>query len=441
VSFSRFPRIRFARLLTFPFILFTLFPSSVWALGLPIPSYDALGNRQQDTRGATVTPYTPNALNQYDQVGTTPYIYDADGNLTTDGTATYTYDAENHLTKVVKGATTTDFTYDPFGRRASKTVNGVKTTFFYDGDDLLMEGNGDGSQATARYLYGPGIDEPLEMKRGTTTSYYSADGLGSIAHLTNASGNIAERYTYEVFGKLTIKNASGTELPTSALGNRFTFTGREWDSETGLYFHRTRYRSPKTGSFLSRDPLGYLPDVNLYRYVKNNPLSFIDPFGENLVVLGGGVVAIVDVIIPGLGITVGSVLVPALGIAAAGILLWDWLRKNPPSSLPTQCPISFDVPLSPEREKHILDTHGPGRGVPGKSEFPPGLSDADIIRGVKDIINNPSNYPGGKIPTGGPRIRIEGPVGGVPTTVVVEPGGEGAITAWPRDIPRNPKPK
>ncbi len=251
--------------------------------------YDAVGNRQQDTRGTTVTPYTPNALNQYDQVGTTPHLYDADGNLTDDGTATYTYDAENRLTKVVKGATTTTFTYDPFGRRASKTVNGVKTTFFYDGDDLLMEGNEDGTQARARYLYGPGIDEPLEMKRGTTTSYYSADGLGSIVHLTNASGNITERYTYETFGKLTIKNAGGTEIPTSAFGNRFTFTGREWDSETGLYYYQKRYQDPRTGRFTSRDPLGYLPDINLYRYVYNNPTNWVDPTGE--LVLVGGVAA------------------------------------------------------------------------------------------------------------------------------------------------------
>ena len=71
----------------------------------------------------------------------------------------------------------------------------------------------------------------MELKRGTTTSYYSQDGLGSITHLTNAAGAITERYSYETFGKLTIKNAAGTILTTSALGNRFTFTGREWDAK------------------------------------------------------------------------------------------------------------------------------------------------------------------------------------------------------------------
>ena len=117
------------------------------------------------------------------------------------------------------------------------------------------------------------------MKRGPTTSYYSHDGLGSIAHLTNASGTITERYTYDSFGLPTITNASGTVISTSALGNRFLFTGREWDSETGLYYYRARYYSPNTGRFLSRDPLSYRPDANLYRYVWNNSLNRIDPGG------------------------------------------------------------------------------------------------------------------------------------------------------------------
>ncbi len=138
------------------------------------------------------------------------------------------YDAESRLTQVVKSGVTTTFTYDALGRRATKTVGGVTTKCLYDGADLLEETNTAGT-IQARYLYGPGIDELLELKRGTTTSSYSADGLGSIVHLTNATGAIAERYTYETFGKLTIKNPTGTTLATSALGNRFTFTGREWD--------------------------------------------------------------------------------------------------------------------------------------------------------------------------------------------------------------------
>jgi len=66
------------------------------------------------------------------------------------------------------------------------------------------------------------------------------------------------------------------------------------------------------------------------------------------------------------------------------------------------------------------------------------LSDDEIAKGVADIANHPANYPQGTIPTSGPRVKIQGSIQGVPTTVIVEPGGEGVITAWPEGVPRNP---
>jgi len=161
-------------------------------------------------------------------------------------------------------------------------VNGVITKFFYDGDDLIIETGNDPNALIARYLFGPGIDEPLE-RNGSTTHYYSADGLGSTVHLTNASGAIAESYTYDVFGQPTIRNGSGTIIPTTAVGNRFLFTGREWESELGLQYNRARYYSPKTGRFLSRDPLGADDGPNLYTYVRNNSPLWIDPAGTTSV--------------------------------------------------------------------------------------------------------------------------------------------------------------
>ena len=169
-------------------------------------------------------------------------------------------------------------TYDALGRRASKTVNGTTTKYIYDGADLITETNNAGT-VTSKYLFGARLDEPLELKRGTTTSYYTPDGLGSTVHLTTTTGAIAESYTYDLFGTPTIKNAGGTAIPASALGNPFLFTGREWDSEFALYYYRARYYKPGIGRFLSRDPLGYLVDINLYRYVLNNPVRFTDPNG------------------------------------------------------------------------------------------------------------------------------------------------------------------
>ena len=250
---------------------------------------DKLGNRQTLTT-ASATPYVTNALNQYTQVGSGLLTYDPNGNLKTDGPRTYSYDAENR----VRSATTptnTQYTYDPFGRRLSKTVGSTTTRFLYDGEDLIAETDGTGT-LTASYVFGPGIDEPLRLARAGSSSYYLSDGLGSPVALTNTSGTVTERYAYDVYGQPQITDGAGGTLTQSAVGNRFLFTGREYDHETGNYFYRARYYDPRLGRFLSRDPLDILPDVNLYRYVKNNPSNNVDPSGKNLVsIIVGYVVA------------------------------------------------------------------------------------------------------------------------------------------------------
>jgi RHS repeat-associated protein len=66
-----------------------------------------------------------------------------------------------------------------------------------------------------------------------------------------------------------------------ALSPRFAYTGREWDGEIGLYFYRARYYDPMIGRFIGEDPVGFMAgDRNLYRYVRNSPTNFTDPFGK-----------------------------------------------------------------------------------------------------------------------------------------------------------------
>jgi len=74
--------------------------------------------------------------------------------------------------------------------------------------------------------------------------YVHADGLGSISALTNTSGTIVQTYSYDSFGNIT---ASGS------ISQPFTYTGREYDSETGMYFYRARYYDPKVGRFEKND--------------------------------------------------------------------------------------------------------------------------------------------------------------------------------------------
>jgi len=72
--------------------------------------------------------------------------------------------------------------------------------FAYDGDNLVEETNSSGT-AVARYSQGLNIDEPLAMLRNSTTSFYQADGLGSVTSLSNSTGSLAQTYTFDSFGK------------------------------------------------------------------------------------------------------------------------------------------------------------------------------------------------------------------------------------------------
>jgi RHS repeat-associated protein len=112
------------------------------------------------------------------------------------------------------------------------------------------------------------------MLRSSATSYYENDELGSITSLTNASGGIVQSYTFDSFGKTTASSGS--------LTNPFRYTARESDSETGLYYYRARYYDPNTGRFLGEDRVRFQGGNNFYRYVKNSPLVWIDPSGNNL---------------------------------------------------------------------------------------------------------------------------------------------------------------
>jgi hypothetical protein len=79
---------------------------------------------------------------------------------------------------------TVSFKYDPIGRRIYKSSSSGTSIYTYDGDNLIEETNSSGA-AVARYSQGFNIDEPLAMLRSSTTSYYQADGLGSLTSLSN----------------------------------------------------------------------------------------------------------------------------------------------------------------------------------------------------------------------------------------------------------------
>src|SRR5580658_9800557 len=94
------------------------------------------------------------------------------------------------------------FKYDPFGRRIYKSSSSATSIYAYDGDQLTEETNSSGA-VVARYSQALNIDEPLAMLRSSTTSYYDADGLGSVTSLSNSAGSLSQTYGYDSFGKQT----------------------------------------------------------------------------------------------------------------------------------------------------------------------------------------------------------------------------------------------
>jgi RHS repeat-associated protein len=236
-------------------------------------TFDPVGDRLSSL---SVSPYNYNTSNELTSTPSAAYTYDYNGNVLTSttgsNTTSYTWDFENRLTSVTLPGSggTVSFKYDPFGRRIEKSTSSTTSIYAYDGDNLIEETNSSGA-AVARYAQTETIDEPLAMLRSATTSYYQADGLGSVTSLSNAAGALAQTYTLDSFGNQTASSGS--------LTNPFRNTGREFDTETSLYFYRARYFDPQNGRFLSEDPSGFNDGVNFYRYVHNDPIDNADPTG------------------------------------------------------------------------------------------------------------------------------------------------------------------
>jgi RHS repeat-associated protein len=204
-----------------------------------------------------------------------------------------TYDYANRMVAFddpVTGVVVT-YEYDALGRRISRTITdpltAETTRYYYDGWRVLEEQ--DAASATqATYVYGRELDEVLSMQRGGTDFYYHGDEQHSVVAVTDAGGNVVERYAYEDYGTPTVFDATGMVLPGTGVGNPYLFTGRRYDPETGWYYYRSRYLDPLAGRFATRDTLGLWGDPaslgNTYTYAGANPATHEDPMGEAILI-------------------------------------------------------------------------------------------------------------------------------------------------------------
>jgi RHS repeat-associated protein len=227
-----------------------------------------LGNATNGTRS-----YSANGLNEYTAAAGATLTYDANANLTGDGSWTYGYDLNNRLKTAAKAGTSATLAYDSEGRLRQSVITAGSTAtsnLLYDGTDLVAEYDA-ANVLQRRYVHGPGVDEPLVVYEGATTtakSWLYADHLGSIVGTANAAGTSTAIYSYGPYGE-----------PNIATGQRFRYTGQQLISGLGLYYYKARFYSPALGRFLQTDPIGYADDLNLYAYVGGNPVNFSDPSG------------------------------------------------------------------------------------------------------------------------------------------------------------------
>ncbi len=269
-------------------------------------TYDTVGNRLTSTDTTSAWEYNQNnELGGYDDVS---FEYDPNGNLikkTVGSVVTsYVYNIENRLTEVWNGEAGTgsliaSYCYDPFGRRLWKEDSGVRTHFHYTDEGLIGEYDAAGSELRA-YGYKPGstwTTDPLFMKTAGQYYFYHNDHLGTPQKLTAVNGEVVWQAVYSSFGETTV------EIET--VENYLRFPGQYFDEETGLHYNWHRYYDPSIGRYLRTDPShsiqpqgGPVPflhpfildnpqELNLFLYVSNNPVSWIDAWALNMVTPDG----------------------------------------------------------------------------------------------------------------------------------------------------------
>jgi len=257
----------------------TLARDSAWADSLVSRSYtfDPMGNLF--VTGSEVFNGTTNQLRKSGGFLT----YDHAGNLTAKLALSwsYGYDALDRLIWVRKGGVLiARYGYDVAGRRIVKRTYSSSTggtvgylRMVYAGSQVSVETDSAGTALGTTYTWGPGVDNLLAVTVQGTTYRVVTDPLGSVRALVRRSdGAWIGSLRYDPYG-------SSLDSAGTLLALRYRWTGREWDAETGFYFHRSRYYDPAVGRFVQEDPVGAAGGSNPYAYVGGDVLRARDPGG------------------------------------------------------------------------------------------------------------------------------------------------------------------
>jgi len=241
-------------------------------------THDSLGNRTLASFNQPLnaipsqpdTNYTHDIDNRLLTAGSTSFEYDNNGNLIrkTVGSeiAEYSWDYNDMLTQLVSGGNTYIHRYDGLGNRVARIENSVERRYVSGLAETDSSGN-----ITAYYVYGSGLISKITPSN--QAYYYHFDAIGSTIAMSDSSGSIVNKYAYDAFGKVLNQE--------EAIPNPFKYVGGYGVMEegNGLFYMRARYYDPEAGRFINKDPIGFLGGLNMYAYVGNNPVNWIDPLG------------------------------------------------------------------------------------------------------------------------------------------------------------------
>ena len=251
--------------------------------------YDTIGNRREASANEVTNVYQANELNQYNNIneGAVDPVYDADGNLIQLGPWVYSWDGENRLISVSSnGVPVMQNQYDYMSRRVMKATATQTNTFIYDAWNMVQESTVSVLQShVSHFVWGLDLSQSLQGAGGvggllailspdSCLMTPACDANGNITEYIDGGGSTVAHYEYDAFGNEISR--SGAEAQSIPL----RFSTKYTDDETGLVYYGYRYYNSELGRWPSRDPLGEEGGLNLFVFVGNDPLGYVDPFGD-----------------------------------------------------------------------------------------------------------------------------------------------------------------
>ncbi|WP_336763652.1 polymorphic toxin-type HINT domain-containing protein [Paenibacillus sp. USHLN196] len=253
--------------------------------------YDGNKNIMSRTQNGSTDQFTYDELSRIQTESGTQqetYTYDSNGNRYSTGSgkiyglkdAEYTYDSQNRLVKATGEGKTITYNYNGDGLLYERTEGEQTFRYYYDEEAKLMaEALVTSGKAELTYVYIYDMYGQLWARQAKQTGkleYYQFNGHGDVVGLVDDAGKVLNEYTYDIWG--------GPLTTKETVPNVLRYSGEYWDQTVGLQYLRARWYDPGMARFIGEDTYeGELNDpltLNLYSYVSNNPLKYVDPSGH-----------------------------------------------------------------------------------------------------------------------------------------------------------------